>query len=139
MKYLIAAAFLAGLLALPAQAAIPPGGISGYIVDQQTGRAMAGIPLEVYRMPVVRGDAAVAKLTTNKRGYFVDTYLPEGRYLIVTVADGRSFGCAIDEVFDTGMTHMRLGVGESNSICYGPHVHAAVVNPALTSDLYVIR
>jgi hypothetical protein len=138
MKYLAAALLMAGLT-LSSAAAYTPGGISGHIVDVKTGKPLAGVPLEIYRMPIKSGDLALVRLKTNDRGFFVKNALPIGRYMVAALADGRSFGCIVDDVYDTSMTNMTLGVGEDNTVCSGPRVHSGLVNANVTADLTTIR
>jgi hypothetical protein len=138
MKYLAAALLMAGLTLVSASA-YAPGGISGHIVDIKTGKALAGVPLEIYRMPIKPGDLALVRMKTNSNGFFVKNALPVGRYMVAALADGRSFGCIVDDVFDTSMTNFTLGVGEENTVCSGPRVHAGLVNANMTADLTTIR
>lgn len=138
MKHLAAALLMAGLSLAPAFANTP-GGISGHIVDLKTGKPLAGVPLEIYRMPIKNGDLAIVRIKTNDRGFFVKTPLPVGRYMVAALADGRSFGCIVDDVYDSNMTNFTLAVGEDNTVCSGPRVHSGLVNPNITADLTTIR
>ncbi len=138
MKTFVAAFVLAALTAVPVLA-FTQGGISGHIVDKSSGKALAGVPLEIYRMPIRPGDRAVARLHTNGRGFFVKVPLSTGRYMVAALADGKSFGCVVDDVFQNNVTNFTLGVGGDNTVCTGPRVHAGVVNPNITADLTTIR
>ena len=138
MKIIAAALLMAGLTAASAFA-FAPGGISGHIVDAKTGKPLAGVPLEIYRMPIKNGDLAIVRIRTNDRGFFVKNALPVGRYMVAALADGRSFGCIVDDVYESNMTNFTLGVGEDNTVCSGPRVHSGLVNPNVTADLTTIR
>ncbi len=137
MRHLAAAFVLASLTLSPALAG--SGGISGHVVDVKSGKALAGVPLEIYHMPVQKGDAAVARLRTDNNGFFVEAALPTGRYLVAALANGRAFGCTVDDIFDSAMTRFTLGVGEENVVCTGPRVSPGLVNADITADLTVIR
>jgi hypothetical protein len=137
MKQLLLAIAIVGAVALPALSG--SGGISGHVIDAKSGKALAGVPLEIYRMPVQHGDAAVARLHTDKSGFFVDADLPTGRYLVAALADGKAFGCNVDDVFDSAMTRFTLGVGDDKVLCSGPRVSPGLVNADITADLTVIR
>ena len=138
MKTFVTALVFAALAAVPGLA-FTQGGISGHIVDISSGKMLAGVPLEIYRMPIRPGDRAIARLRTNARGFFVKVPLSTGRYMVAALADGKSFGCIVDDVFQNNVTNFTLGVGSNNTVCTGPRVHAGLVNANITADLTTIR
>ncbi len=55
------------------------GGISGYVVDANTGQPMAHAPLYYYRSPYRdQGPNEIKALETNSRGFFSDITLEPG-------------------------------------------------------------
>jgi hypothetical protein len=135
MKKLVALVALLGFAAVPALAA--NGGISGTLVDE-AGRPVAGAPVAIFRMPIRQADTAMATVKTNGRGFFAEIALPPGRYVVSSVASTQSSSCVVDDVFDGAVTRVKLRLGPSSK-CSGPRLHSAVVNPALTSDVYVVH
>lgn len=137
MKHVLAAIALLALGTLPALAN-PPGGISGHVVREANNHAIADVPIFIYKMPVKEGDSPVSSMRTDKNGFFADVALPFGTYLVATRLGTQIVGCTVDAVYDGFMTHMKLAVGDRDSHCSGPRVRTALVNPALTADVYLI-
>src|SRR5579863_9157795 len=136
MKQLLALLAAMACATLPALAS--PGGISGHVVRESNGHAIAGVPVFIYKMPVKQGDEPVASMRTDGRGFFSDVALPLGRYLVATRIGTQIVGCSVDDVYDGFMTRMKVAIADQDSQCSGPHVRTALVNPALTSDVYYI-
>ena len=137
MKRFLAVSALLVLSAAPAMAD-QRGGIAGHIVDATTHAAVAGVPVFIYRMPVRQGDAPVSAVRTDKHGGFADITLPVGRYLVATRDGTRSQGCDVDDVYPGNVMHVTIAVGSNRATCTGAHIRTAVVDPGLTTDMYLI-
>ncbi len=135
MKTLFVAIVALAISALPAFAA--NGGVSGTLLDE-AGRPVAGASVAIFRMPISQADMALATVKTDRHGFFSDITLPPGRYLVSSVASAQSSSCVIDDVFDGAVTRFRLRLGPSR-LCSGPRLHSAVINPALTADVYIMH
>jgi 5-hydroxyisourate hydrolase-like protein (transthyretin family) len=129
-------ALATALIGTPALAA--NGGLSGRVTDASTGAPAVGVAVAVYRMPMHQVDTGVT-LITDRHGYFVDVALEPGRYMVTANVMGRSASCVIDDVFDGVVTRVQIQIGANGVHCSGPRVHSATVNPAFTSDVYIIR
>ena len=139
MKNIVTALLLLSLSVAPAFAAAPGGGVAGHIVDATTGKPLAGIPLEIFRLPVRRGDVALKILKSDRHGFFADVSLPPGRYIFATAVVGLKTACEIDDVYAASQTNLRLAISEKSATCTGPGVHTAMVNSALLSDVTIVR
>ena len=129
---------LAGALLVPALGD-QPGGISGTVVDAATGQPMAHAVLYYYRTPYLEnGPNHLMKLETNGHGFFSDITLTPGRYVIVARVPGKVEGCAVDDVMGSEIAHVKIVVGTHGIMCSGPRVHAALVDPNATADVYRI-
>jgi Carboxypeptidase regulatory-like domain len=137
MKTLAIVLALAGSLIVPAFAD-SLGGISGTVVDAKTGQPMSGVTLYYYRAPYVeRGPNRIMTLKTNARGFFSDVTLDPGRYVIMARFPGKVEGCAVDDVIGGQQTRMKIEVGHDAIMCSGPRVHAALVDPNASADVYL--
>jgi Carboxypeptidase regulatory-like domain len=115
------------------------GGISGTVVDAQTGQPMAHATLYYYRSPYnEKGPNRLMTLQTNGRGFFSDVTLDPGRYVIMARIPGKVEGCAVDDVIGGEVTRMKITVGHSSVMCSGPRVHSALVDPNAGASVYRI-
>ncbi len=138
MKYAAITLALAGLLTA-AVSADQLGGISGIVVDRADGRPIAGAKLYYYRAPY--SDSQPTKLTvveTNRHGFFSDITLEPGRYVVMARVPGKVEGCSVDDVMGGEVVRMRIEIGGDAIMCSGPRVHAALVDPNATADVYRI-
>ena len=137
MKRIIGLFAFVLLASLPAFAA--NGGIWGRILDD-TGKPIPAVPVAVFRMPLHNSELAVSTLTTDRNGYFSHIALTPGRYLVRADINGSAVACSIDDVFDGFNTRMILHMQPNGTAqCSGPRVHSASINPAMTSDVYIIQ
>jgi len=135
MRIVIAAVLALSFATVPALAA--NGGVNGTLLDE-AGRPVAGAPVAIFRMPIRQADVAVATVKTDRHGFFAELALPPGRYVVSSVASTHSSSCVIDDVFDGVVTRVKLRLGPSTR-CSGPRLHSALINPALTSDVYIVH
>jgi hypothetical protein len=136
MKQIVIGLALAGSMAAAALAD-QPGGISGTVVDAHTGQPMAHATLYYYRAPYLEnGPNHIMTLVTNGRGFFSDVTLDPGRYVVMARFADRVEGCAVDDVIGGEVTRLRLTIGRDTLMCSGPRVHAALVDPNATADVY---
>jgi protocatechuate 3,4-dioxygenase beta subunit len=137
MKRFLLMTALAAAMSLPALAD-QTGGVSGRVTDLM-GHPLANTAVSIYKLPVHEGSPAIKSATTDKQGYFTDITLEPGRYLVTANVMGWTSSCVIDDVFGGSVTRMKISVGADGQRCSGPRVHSAVVNPANTADVYIIR
>ncbi len=132
------------MLALAAALCVPafadePAGISGTVVDATSGQPVPHATLYYYRAPYSeQGANHIFKLETNARGFFSDITLVPGRYIVMARLPGKVEGCAVDDVVGGEVAHMRIVIGRSSIMCSGPRVHAGLVDPNATADVYRI-
>ncbi|HEY1654429.1 MAG TPA: carboxypeptidase-like regulatory domain-containing protein [Candidatus Tumulicola sp.] len=138
MKPLATTLALASLLAIPALGAQPGGGISGYVTDLKTGRPVERATILYYRAPYVENVTVLKKLETDKRGFFSDVTLEPGRYILMAQFPGKVMGCAVDDVMDGESARVKIKMGYDSIVCSGPRVHATMVDPNATADVYRI-
>jgi hypothetical protein len=114
-----------------------PGGISGTVVDAQTKQPMAHVTLYYYRAPYLEnGPNHIMTLQTNSRGFFSDVTLDPGRYIVMARFPGKVEGCAVDDVIGGEVARLRIQIGHDAVMCSGPRVHAALIDPNATADVY---
>jgi hypothetical protein len=129
---------LGGLLALPAMAD-QPGGISGTVVNLNTGQHIPNATIYYYRSPYLEnGPNHVMKLVTNQRGFFSDITLEPGRYIVMARVPHVVQGCAVDDVMGGEVARVKIEIGRNTVMCSGPRVHPALVDPNATADTYRI-
>ncbi len=139
MKQISLMLALAGALSIPALAD-QPGGIAGRVVDAKTGQPIAHAALYYYRTPYLeRGPNHILTLQANRQGYFSDITLEPGRYIVMARLPGKVEGCAVDDVMSGEVAHLQIQIGHDQIMCTGPRVHAALVDPNATADVYRIR
>lgn len=133
----IMVAFTASLCTLAL--ADEPAGISGTVVDANTGQPMANAVLYYYRSPYLEnGPNRIMKLTTNSRGFFSDVTLEPGRYILMARVPGKVQGCAVDDVMGGEVARVKISIGHDTVMCSGPRVHPALVDPNASADVYRI-
>jgi hypothetical protein len=137
MKRLATMLALASLIAAPALAE-PMGGITGYVTDASTGQPIAHAAILYYRAPYVENVTTLKKVETNSRGFFSDITLEPGRYILMTTVPGKVMGCAVDDVMNGEIARVKIVVGHQEIYCSGPRVHAALIDPNATADVYRI-
>jgi hypothetical protein len=109
------------------------GGIVGSVVDSNSGKTLANVPISITR---IEASPESFFMRTNTKGAFSDITLQPGRYLVVATFPGQTVGCAIDDVFGGQVVHLKIGVGSSKITCDGPRAHPALVDPSAVSDVY---
>jgi hypothetical protein len=115
------------------------GGISGTVVDAQTGQPMPHATLYYYRSPYnEKGPNRLMTLQTNNHGFFSDVTLDPGRYVIMARIPGKVEGCAVDDVIGGEVTRMKITIGHNAIMCSGPRVHSALVDPNAGASVYRI-
>jgi hypothetical protein len=137
MKHIAIVLALAGSFTAAALAD-QPGGISGTVVDAKTGQPMSHATLYYYRSPYHENSTRIMTVHSNSRGFFSDVTLEPGRYVIMARFPGKVEGCAIDDVIGGETTRMKIEIGHDAIMCSGPRVHAALVDPNATADVYHI-
>jgi Carboxypeptidase regulatory-like domain len=138
MKLLGIVLALAGLLALPAMAD-QLGGLTGTVIDLNTGQPIANATIYYYRSPwLENGPNHVMRLQTNSRGFFSDITLDPGRYVVMARVPGKVQGCAVDDIMGGEVARLRIEIGRNQVMCSGPRVHPALVDPGATADIYRI-
>jgi hypothetical protein len=115
-----------------------PSGISGTVVDMKSGQPIPHATLYYYRSPYNENGTRVMTLQANARGYFSDITLEPGRYVVMARFPSKVEGCAIDDVIGGETTRMKIELGHNAIMCSGPRVHAAMVDPNATADVYRI-
>ncbi len=138
MKLLAISLALAGFLAVPVLADQSGGGISGYVVDLKSGQPVDHAVLTYYRAPYVENATRIMRLETDRHGYFRDITLEPGRYIIMAQVPGKVLGCAVDDVQSGEISRMKIEIGHDSIMCSGPRVHATLVDPNATADVYRI-
>ena len=128
---------LAAAMSLPAYAD-QTGGVAGRVTDLM-GHPLANAAVAIYKLPLHQAQLALRTVTTDKGGYFTDITLEPGRYLVTANVMGWTSSCVIDDVFGGNVTRVKISVGADGQRCQGPRVHSAVINPAQTADVYIIR
>jgi len=115
------------------------GGISGTVVSLSDGRPIAGARIYYYRAAYPDAQPnTLAVMETNRRGFFSDITLEPGRYVVMARIPGKVEGCAVDDVMGGEVVRMRIEIGRDAIVCSGPRVHAALVDPNATADVYRI-
>jgi hypothetical protein len=137
MKHIAIVLALAGSFTVAALAD-QPGGISGTVVDAKTHQTISHATLYYYRSPYHENSTRIMKVQSNSRGFFSDVTLEPGRYVIMARFPGKVEGCAIDDVIGGETTRMKIEIGHDAIMCSGPRVHAALVDPNATADVYHI-
>lgn len=138
MKQMAIVLALAGSLSAPALGD-NLGGISGTVVDAKTGQPVSHATLYYYRAPYLeKGPNHIMTLQTNGRGYFSDITLEPGRYVVMARLPGKVEGCAVDDVMGGEVARMKIAIGHDAIMCTGPRVHAAMIDPNTTADVYRI-
>jgi hypothetical protein len=137
MKRLASMLALASFLAVPAMADAP-GGISGYVTSLSTGAPIAHAKISYYRAPYVENVTVLKRLETDKHGFFADVTLEPGRYIVMAQVPGKVLGCAVDDVMNGETARVKIQIGRNDIMCSGPRVHAALVDPNATADVYRI-
>jgi hypothetical protein len=51
---------------------------------------------------------------------------------------GKVLGCAVDDVQSGEVSRLKIEIGRDNIVCSGPRVHAALIDPNATADIYRI-
>jgi len=138
MNYFIAAVVLAASMSLSVLAA-DTGGVSGRVVDVSTGKPLAHAVVAIYQLPVVKNAPVVESATTDRRGFFANLALAPGAYLVTANVMGKISSCVVDWVTSGRMTRMNIAVGLDEDQCSTPRAHPTVVNPAETTDLYIVH
>jgi len=139
MKRLATVLALVGLLGLPALADQMGGGLSGKVVDVNTGQPVEHMTILYYKAPYLEnGPNRIIENKTDRHGTFSDITLEPGRYIIMARVDNQLKGCAVDEVQTGEVTRVKIEVGRDMLVCSGPRVHPTMVDPNLTADLYRI-
>jgi hypothetical protein len=129
------AASLGGSLAL----ADEPAGLSGTVVDVQTGQPVPHATLYYYRSPYLeKGPNHIMTLQTNNRGFFSDLTLEPGRYIIMARFPNKVEGCAVEDVMGGEVARVKVEMGHNSIQCTGPRVHPALVDPNASASVYRI-
>ncbi len=137
MKHLATTLALVSFMALPAMAD-QGGGISGNVTNLTTGQPVVGATILYYRAPYVENVTVPKALQTNGRGYFSDITLEPGRYILMAQVPGKVMGCAVDDVMNGEIAHVKIQMGRDTIVCSGPRVHPTLVDPNATADVYRI-
>lgn len=137
MKQLAFFLALLGLTAVPA-IATDWGGISGHVIDVQSGQPIANADVLLYRTTgVTQNRYDVMHLRTNARGFFSKVSLQQGLYVVLARVPGRVQGCAVDNIVGDEMARVTVKVGYKALLCSGPRYAAAMVNPNAGGDLHI--
>jgi len=140
MKHRIAA--LCALLLCGSAAAAwaaEPANITGTVVDA-TGHRLAGVPVQIYELPVVEKDPSrLLEVRTDGRGFFSAMGLRAGTYAIVASVEGMKMRCVIRNVFEgrtrrVTLTTVKNGASEN---CEAPYPNG--FDPDETADVYRIH
>jgi 5-hydroxyisourate hydrolase-like protein (transthyretin family) len=140
MKRVATVLALVGLMGLPALADQMGGGLSGHVVDINTGQPVAHMTILYYKAPYLEnGENRIIENKTDSKGWFTDITLQPGRYIIMA-RDGNNIlqGCAVDDVQTGEVSRLKIEIGRNMLVCSGPRVHPTVIDPNLTADLYRI-
>lgn len=138
MKLLGIMLALAGLLVIPALAD-QPGGLAGTVIDLNTGQPIANATIYYYRSPYLENAPnQIMSLQTDRHGFFSNISLEPGRYIVMARVPGKVQGCAVDDVMNGEIAHVRIEIGRNVVLCSGPRVHPAMVDPNATASLYRI-
>jgi hypothetical protein len=138
MKALAIALALAGSLIVPALAQ-QVGGISGTVVDAQTGQPIPHAKLYYYKAPYLeKGPNEIRVMETNSHGFFSNIVLQPGRYVVMARFPNKVEGCAVDDVMSGEVTRLHLVIGRDVLMCSGPSVHPITIDPNTTADVYRI-
>ena len=142
IERLFAALVVTAPLALAALAvwADASGGVSGYVYDEQTKAPIPGAAVLIMRQAPVT-DGRHESVLTDKHGFFVNLGLQPGRYAVTANIGHRAASCVVDDVNSGQMRRMKIYVSQSEGgfTCVGPRIHAGVVDPNETSDVYRIK
>jgi hypothetical protein len=115
------------------------GGLQGQVVDLSTGKPIAHATVLYYKTPYLdNGPNRIFTMKTDRHGYFTDTTLQPGRYIVMARVPGKVEGCAVDDVQTDETARVKLEVGHNEIVCSGPRVHPTLIDPNLTADLYRI-
>ena len=101
MKYVIATLALAGLMGATALADAT-GGIVGSVVDSNTGKTLANVPISITR---VEARPESWNMKTNAKGAVLQYHVDPGPLSVVATFPGETVGCAIDDVFTGQVVH----------------------------------
>lgn len=130
---------LAGLLTMPAFADSTGAGLAGRVVDVTTGQPIAHATILYYKAPYLEsGENRIYEQKTDRQGFFSDITLEPGRYIVMARVPDKVEGCAVDDVQQGEITHIKIEIGRDHIVCVGPRVHPTTVDPNLTADLYRI-
>ena len=139
MKTYAALLAIMTLLSAPAVADSTTAGLSGTVVDVNTGRPIEHATVLYYKSPYLEnGTNRIYEAKTDKHGFFSDITLEPGRYIIMARVPDRMLGCAVDDVQIGEVARVKLEIGRDRIVCSGPRVHPTSVDPNLTADLYRI-
>jgi len=139
MKRLATVLALVGLMGLPALADTNGAGLSGKVVDINTGQPVEHMTIVYYKQPYLENGAnRLIENKTDRHGMFSDITLEPGRYIIMARVDNQLKGCAVDDVQLGEVTRVKIEIGRDMLVCSGPRVHPTVIDPNLTADLYRI-
>lgn len=139
MKALAVTLALLATCCIPVGAQSRPAGIVGHVINLDNGRPIVGIDVEVYHMPIINVQGPVAKLKTDRTGFFRDITLKPGRYLVVANALGVRSACQISQLYDGVVSSMRMEISSKHERCIGKNVQSSLVVPGQTADVYIIH
>lgn len=127
------------IVAVPAIADSNTAGLSGTVVDYNTGKPIEHATILYYKTPYLEnGTNRIYETKTDKKGFFADITLQPGRYVIMARMPDRVIGCAVDDVQIGEVVRVKMQIGRDQIVCSGPRVHPTSVDPNLTADLYRI-
>jgi hypothetical protein len=130
---------IASFIAAPALADSNTAGLSGTVVDYNTGKPIEHATVLYYKAPYMEnGTNRIYTTKTDNKGFFSDITLEPGRYIIMARMPNRVEGCAVDDVQIGEVARVKMQIGRDTIICSGPRVHPTSVDPNLTADLYRI-
>jgi hypothetical protein len=139
MKTYAALLAIVSLLSVPALADSNTAGLSGTVVDVNSGQPIEHATILYYKTPYLEnGTNRIYETKTDRKGFFSDITLEPGRYVIMARVPDRVLGCAVDDVQIGEVTRVKLEIGRDRIVCSGPRVHPTSVDPNLTADLYRI-
>lgn len=116
-----------------------PTGVSGYVLNADTKKPLAGADVAIYRMPMNNASLAVRTVHTNDKGFFAKISLEPGRYVITASANGLRAACATSDLVGGVVSHLRLEMARDREVCVGKNVQSALVVPGQTTDVYVVH
>ena len=118
-------AVLAGM-AMPAMAAQPFAGVTGYVTTN--GQPNEGAVVSIYRLPVKKGNYLPEKVVKAKAdGSFAVLPLERGNYLVAASSKDGHVGCAIANLNHVVVSRVRISLAQMQETCDEINVRSNLV------------